>query len=223
MEERDRNDGLDGVKARFRVGGSGKPAHVMGAVQFLVILAALGFVGIIVHELGHGLTAEIVGGEFKALAVWPGVELWPDLGARRANMSGYFGMATTSCRSLGETKVHAVRFMGAGSTLAISLISTILLWVLRPKRRFVRHVLIALSLYFMDILTYTFCPQLGMPRFILVGRTTHHSEPLAAAVGLGVPKPLFNALIILISALILVAIARVVLLSGRGHRSLATR
>jgi len=195
---------------------TGKSTRWTDVAWFLLVLAGLGYLGIIVHELGHGLTAEAVGGEFRAMVVWPGIEVWPRPGASHPIAPGYFGRAIVSRSGLGDAESHLVALMGAGSTLLISVLAVLLLWVIRPKRRFVRFVLISLSLYFMDILTYTFCPQLGMPRFMLVGRTTIHSEPLGAAVGLGVPKPVFNLAILLVSAGILFAILRFVW-SSRGR------
>ena len=59
----------------------------------LVAFGLVGVVGLLVHELGHGFTAEVLGGKFVGLYVMPGVQIWPHPGEQFPNdWQGYIGL-----------------------------------------------------------------------------------------------------------------------------------
>jgi hypothetical protein len=88
--------------------------------------------------------------------------------------------------------------MGSGSTLLVSFAAHGLMWRLRPTRLLPRYSLIALSLFYLDIVSYTLTGQLGMRRAIVVGRAMVSPEPLNGALRLGIPMGVFNAFNVLI-------------------------
>jgi len=160
-------------------------------LAFSFVFFPLAFIGLIVHELAHGLTAEVLGGEFLALWVFPGIELWPDFGAPYDGIFTYFGLVRyLSGMDWTDTERGWATLMGAGSTFIVSIIALIALLLSKPRNRWLRYTLISLALWYFDMLTYTIFPQLGLQHWIVLGGGT--PEPVIGAEKLGVDRMLFT-------------------------------
>jgi hypothetical protein len=71
----------------------GEGISLRAILMFSIVLGFVGVVGLFVHELGHGITAEVLGGEFEGLYVMPGVQVWPHPGKPYADeWQGYVGL-----------------------------------------------------------------------------------------------------------------------------------
>ena len=165
-------------------------------LMFFVALGLVGIVGLFVHELGHGITAEVLGGEFRGLYVMPGVQVWPHPGQSYAKAwPGYVGLADLK---IDGWQAGVVDLMGSGSNLLVAALALGALWMFRPHE-WSRRLLVAEALMFVDLLFYTFLPQIGLRHFFFIGGD--YAEPLEGAVRLGVPAWAFMLLVALVSAL----------------------
>jgi len=178
-----------------------KPTHELKPIPswlvFSLIVAPLAFIGLIVHELGHGLTAQALGGEMLALWVFPGVELWPDFGASYNGRFTYMGLVRyLNGPDWTDTQSGWATLMGTGSTFIISVLALITLLVTQPKRRLTRFFLLSLALWYLDLLTYAIFPQLGLPHWVIVGGRT--PEPVLGAELLGINRTLFTVAVVVI-------------------------
>lgn len=183
------------------------------------LLLALGLTGVLsffVHELGHGLTTLALGGEFHALYVWPGIEIWPDPGqrltARRMSNIGLVHLDFPSEWVEDGWQEGLIGLMGSGSNLAAAALALLALRALRPTGwRFL--LLTAESLMFLDILLYTFLPLIGLRHFFLIGGS--HPEPLESALMLGIPAWAFMLGVLFISAILAVEFVKTI--QGAKH------
>lgn len=152
----------------------------------LLVLANIAL-GTAWHEvLGHGFVGAACGGRVTEIVVL-GVRLWPD--RAWTGSVGAFG----SCDVVGVRAglcEHLWLLTGSLSTFAVSA-SAVLLLQLRKWKPPARLVLFGLSLWWIDLLTYTL-PSLGLRRYLLFGR--RHAEPFDAAVAMGIPGWLFQLL-----------------------------
>ncbi len=168
-------------------------------LTYVVLLGLSLAVGTLWHELvGHGLTGVAAGGRIVRLHVL-GVDLWPQL--RWDGWSGGYG----SIRVTGiptQTGKKVYRLAGSLSTWCVSVVAVSLLW-LRSWRGLPRAVMVCLSLWWIDLLSYTL-PSWGLRRSILWGGV--YSEPYEAANALGIPGPLFQAFAVGTSTLLLAAL-----------------
>ncbi|NIV30936.1 MAG: hypothetical protein GWN58_16030, partial [Anaerolineae bacterium] len=169
-------------------------------LMFSIALGFVGVVGLFVHELGHGITAEVLGGEFEGLYVMPGVQVWPHPGKPYADeWQGYVGLAEYDPNwEIDSWQDGVVDLMGSGSTLLVAALALGALWLFRP-RGWLRRLLLAEVLMFADILLYTFLPLLGLRHWFFFGGD--YPEPLEGAMKLGVPQWTFMLLVALVSAL----------------------
>lgn len=168
-------------------------------LAFSFVFWPLAFVGLVVHELAHGLTAHALGGEFLALWVFPGIELWPDFGAPYDGTFTYFGLVRyLSGPGWADTERGWATLMGSGSTFVVGVVALIALLSIRPRNRWLRYLLISLALWYLDMLTYTVFPQLGLPHWIIVGGRT--PEPVIGAERLGVDRTLFTVAVVFVCA-----------------------
>ncbi len=152
------------------------------------LLLSLPF-GTLCHELiGHGVTGVMCGGRIAYVEVL-GVSLWPRLGF--AGWSGMYGLADVD-GDVSATGQHLISLGGSMSTWLVSVAAVALLW-LRPRRGVVRAGLICLSLWWIDLFTYTL-PTWGLRRSILWGG--QFSEPCEAAVALGVPRHVYQGFVL---------------------------
>lgn len=155
---------------------------------FLVLLAASQPIGTVWHEVvGHGLTGVLAGGRITRVEVW-GLQVWPTV--RWGGFQGHYG----ECGVEGiptATGEHLMELAGSMSTWLVALIATVILWMRWP-RGWRRAVLIVLSLWWIDLFTYLL-PSWGIRRSVLWGQS-FYSEPVEAAVGLGIPRAAFQLL-----------------------------
>ena len=182
----------------------GQGYQLRSVLVYAVILGTVSVVGLIIHELGHGLTAEILGGEFKTFFVMPGIQLWPHPGKPYpGTWPGYIGLAQFGYGpgwTVDSWQVGIILLMGSGSTLLVGICALSTLWVFHPLG-WLRYVFRVSSLMFIDVLFYTFLPTVGLRHWIFFGG--HTPEPLEGALILGVPRWIFMLVIALVSTLLL--------------------
>jgi len=173
-------------------------------MAFLVVFGLVGVAGLFVHELGHGIAAEVLGGQFNGLYIAPGVQIWPHLGEPYPNdWQGYIGLAEFTHGPDWERngwEIGAVELMGSGSNLILAMLALVVLWLSRASR-WIRLLLLAESLLFIDLLFYTFLPAIGLRHWIVFGGDT--AEPLLGAIKLGIQPSNFMLLVALVSLLML--------------------
>ena len=118
---------------------------------YAVALVIVSVVGLTIHELGHGLTAEILGGEFKTFYVMPGIQLWPHPGkSYPGTWPGYVGLAQygSGPKWTAESwQVGVILLMGSGSTLLVGICALGALWVFHPHG-WLQYILLVGSLMF---------------------------------------------------------------------------
>ncbi len=182
-------------------------------LRYLLLLALSIMIGTAWHEVvGHGLTAVLCGGNVTYVETL-GLRLWPTLGW--VGWQCHYGYCETDIVAGGYAE-HLVSLAGSVSTWGVAVVSMALLWM-RPWRGWPLRVLVVLSLWWADLLTYTL-PSWGLRRSILWGRV--YSEPYSAAVGLGVPGPVFQAAVVGTSLILVLALAvRLARLSRRLPRT----
>lgn len=171
-------------------------------LRLVVTLSLVGVVSLFIHELGHGIATEALGGKFEGLYVMPGVQVWPHPGQPYAEeWQGYVGLADLRYDpdwALDGWQAGLVDLMGSGSNLLAAVLALGALWMLRPFG-WLRRLLVAETLMFTDILLYTFLPQIGLQHLFFIGGA--YAEPLEGAVKLGCPAWAFMLLVALISIL----------------------
>ncbi len=164
-----------------------------------VTLLALVFypLGVAWHEVvGHGLVGMLAGGRISYVVILT-VQFWPEI--RWVGWTGQYGACGVD--DIPTTTGSAFMSLGgAMSTWCVGVIATILLRTRQWGPR-LRIVLLVLSLWWIDLLTYTL-PSWGLPRSVFWGQA-EYSEPYEAAVELGVPGPLFQGFVVMSSAMLL--------------------
>lgn len=164
----------------------------------LILLILSHPLGTLCHEFAHGLAAVACGGKIERLEIY-GLQLWPRI--RWNGWSGSYGECESS-RVTTPARQAIEAIAGAMSTWLIAVVAVALLW-LRRWRNPARTMLIVLSLWWIDLLTYLL-PSWGIRRSIFWGQNKI-SEPYDAAIALGIPGPLFQAFAILSCAALLTA------------------
>jgi hypothetical protein len=146
-------------------------------------------VGTLWHELiGHGLVGIAAGGHLGSITVL-GVDLWPPI--QWSGLNGYGACEIDVPTRNGEL---LMQLGGSMSTLLASMAALLLLHLRRWRSAWARAALLAVGVWWIDILTYTL-PTWGLRRSIFWGG--RYAEPYEAAVALGIPGPLFQAVVIL--------------------------
>lgn len=170
---------------------------------FLITLVLVWIAASIIHEAAHGLTAEVLGGTCLWVCVWPGVQLYPHLGQLYEGEWGT-SIAKTAYAvppNWADWQDGLVLLMGSGANLLLAALALGSLWLFRP-RGWLRYPLIAETLMVEDILLYVLLPELfGLRHYVIYGGSK--PEPVNGAELLGCPRPLFVALIVVISALLI--------------------
>lgn len=186
-------------------------AKVRVAITYLVLLAICIPVGTLWHEvIGHGAVGMLMGGRITYVEVL-GVAIWPQL--RWRGCPDGFGRCSVAGIPT-KTRWHLHCLAGSLSTWCVSAIAGALLWV-RRWRGLARVIMVCLSLWWFDVLTYTL-PSWGLRRFIFWYRVP--AEPYNAAVALGIPGPLFQAFAVGTSVCLVGALAARLVLDRRALR-----
>jgi hypothetical protein len=164
----------------------------LSLLVFVLLLALVMVLSTLIHELGHGLTAEALGGEFISIDVYPGFQIWPDFGKpfeggwdhQIALMYYRYGPSWQD----GNWRDGLVQLMGSGINLLLATFALVLLRVFRPKGLF-KLLLAAEALMVFDIVFYTFLPLIGLRHLFFIGGA--NPEPLGGALKMGIPQPVF--------------------------------
>jgi len=176
---------------------------------FVPTMLVVAFISLLLHETGHGLTAKWLGGKFEAMYVFPGREIWPDFGQRyTGHWDGYFGLAETCPAPDWEPygwQDGLVYLMGSGTSLILSALALSSLLIFKPKGILARMFLFSESLMYLDIVSYTIFPSMGLKHFLFFGGK--FAEPLIGAIWMGIPKSMFMLFIVIIFIIFTVALA----------------
>lgn len=175
---------------------------------FLLLMVALYPFGVITHELiGHGGVGLLAGGELVRVEIL-GLVIWPRI--EWIGWQGHYG----ECGITRIADPRARAWISLGGALSTWLVAVAAIGLLFARRwnRPTRWVLACLSLWWIDIFTYTL-PSWGIPRSIFWGPRSG-SEPYEAAMELGMPGPVFQFLAITTSAALLAAL----LYATKSHR-----
>jgi hypothetical protein len=173
-------------------------------IVFLGILGTAWAASLLIHELEHRLTAQILGGRVTQLNVWPGIQVWPNPGQP---VDGEWGTSIASIAyTYGPTwgedggwQDPVVGIMGSGINLLLAALALASLWLFRPQG-WLRPLLLAESLMFVDLLFYALLPELfGLPHYLILGGGI--PEPIDNAELLGFPRWGGMLLTVLVSAL----------------------
>ncbi len=189
--------------------------EVQGENMFKRFIGHLGLlfltfaVGTLWHEVvGHGLVGVIAGGRITYVKVL-GMDLWPAV--RWSGWDRTYGTCeVTDIPTTTGYEIHSLA--GSMSTWCVAVAATILLWAKRWRRPW-RTILIYLSIWWIDLCTYTL-PTWGLRRSILWGGK--YAEPYEAAVRLGIPGPVFQVFVFGSSLLLAAALIARLLHSARG-------
>lgn len=165
------------------------------------ILGALG-VGSIIHEGGHVLGATMCGQKIEAIAVAPGIQIYPVL--QKRDWPGYATWIELS-PSEDESCNGWIFLMGSLTTAALSYAGVIVLVLLRPTGLFLRLLMVFTAAFAADIVCYTFLPLVGLRHWIFFGGT--QAEPLIGARAIGIPDVLFFSALALHAVLVSIALA----------------
>ena len=184
---------------------------IRSSLIFVIVLGLVAVLNLLIHEFGHCITLEKVDGECEGVYVYPGVKIWPlsewaDEYPRTWN--GWVGFARAAKPAPTEYTNGLVSLMGSGSSAIISLLALLGLYRFRPKGG-VRLLLIAQSIMFIDLLTYTILPRwFGLPHFFFIGGTS--PEPLNGAIQMGISEPTIIAVVLTFSLLMTIGLVRYV-------------
>ncbi|MCB2153285.1 M50 family metallopeptidase [bacterium] len=156
-----------------------KKIAVLVILTLLLGLPATGFF----HEFGHGATAILLGGRIDHIWLFPGIELFPDLGF---SLIDEFPCNLGGCGISGlnaDWKVSVESLMGSGCTLIAAYL--IILWPFLREAHWSTCLTITFSLPFAwDIILYSTLPLAGLRHAVFLGGEV--PEPLIAARDLGV-------------------------------------
>ena len=184
----DHDDEMSAASARPAAPWRGRILSIAAGL-FLCHLAGTAW-----HELvGHGLVGIAFGGRIEGVHIL-GFQLYPTV--KWDGWTGQYG----SCDLEGIDTPYGMYWMllgGSLSTFVVAAIATVLLWI-RSWGRWSRALLLWLSLWWIDMLTYL-APTWGLRRSILWGG--RYSEPYDAAVRLGIPGGFFQVFVVVSCAL----------------------
>ncbi len=178
---------------------------IRNILVFVLVLGLFAVINTFVHEFGHCLTIDTVGGKCESIYVMPGIKVWPlamfgqpypDQWENPIALTFYAKSAPT------EQAGGFVSLMGSGSVAGLSLLALFGLFIFRPQG-WVQFPLLAQSLMFLDLLFYTILPHwFGLRHMFFIGGDT--PEPLNGAIKMGIPESMFIASVLIYSGLMLV-------------------
>lgn len=172
---------------------------------FVLVLGLFVVVNTFVHEFGHCLTIDAVGGECDGVYLMPGVRVWPLTAFGQPYpyaWDNYIGLTVYAQAAPTDQARGLVSVMGSGSVAIISLLALVGLYVFRPQG-WLRFPLLAQSFMFPDLLFYTILPHwFGLRHLFFIGGDT--PEPLNGAIKMGISESAFITAVLVYSAFMLV-------------------
>lgn len=177
-------------------------SRVIRSLGVVILVAVLFWLGVLLHEAGHIVSALAFGAHLTGLNVL-GLDLVPRLAWNP--LPGYYGYTSYQGHIHAEQE-EIVRLWGSLSTFSLALIAQAVLWLTRPRRGIVRLTVLTLCFFWVDMLVHTL-PTLGIPSYLFFGTRTITSaaEAYLAAVALGLPGWLFQVLAVGLSLGLLLA------------------
>lgn len=167
---------------------SRQPGMIGKITLYLLLILSLAIISLLVHEMAHGLTTVGLGGRLESLYVYPGIQVWPNLGERFpfewGNLMGMARLAYPPEWDSYAWQVGLIALMGSGANFILGSLALIGLWIFHPKG-WLRKLLLLEALVFWDLPFYAFFPLLGWRHFIFFGGYT--PEPLDGLRILGFP------------------------------------
>lgn len=162
---------------------------ILDVLRHAAVVGFLCPLPILWHEIaGHGVVGVLCGGKVTRFQLF-GLQFVPDF--RWTGTRGGLGICDHSgIRS--QWCAHLTDIAGSMSTFVVAAVAAYVLWKCRP-RGLKFTALICLAAWCTDLLTFTL-PSFGVRRYIWSG--TRYSEPYKAAVALGIPGALFQALVL---------------------------
>ena len=206
-----------------------KSASIITKIIVTSLFVLLGFaILVITHELGHALGAKIVGNNVNFIHIWPGYELFPNIGQQVTYewTKSALAIIQTSVEIDAKSQLFGtgvflservatsiIQFMGSGITWLISIIFLVLMHFFRPK-----GVLLSISiigaLFYIDILSYSIFPYFfDLPHLIFIGGK--YAEPVLALSSLGINGNVAATIIIFWCSIQTLILAKVLI----GNRS----
>lgn len=192
------------------------------APTVLAFLIPIFILGPVLHELGHVIVGVLQGSSVEYLEFF-GFSFYPSL--RFVGFQGAFGSVQFDYE-YGDTAAAGYRLLaGSGFTLLISILSIAVMYLMRLIKQTARIINFAFSLYFIDLLAYTFLPKFNLGHFglgliDLCPTSCDYSEVLAGARLIGLNETAFQIGVGLISLILIALIVVRVVLSRRGARML---
>lgn len=172
-------------------------------------IAALFVVGaLFAHEVGHALVAQFFGARivlFNVLGIqwYPRLEWMPQFG-----FGGYvYWFAPVNGDEFYRTNHRLIMMAGSNFTLLLAICAVSALNV-RRVRGVWRTALAVISLYFLDGVIHALPAAVNLPLAWSSRFTRSFSEAYFAAVGLGIPGPVYVGALLALGILILIMLTR---------------
>lgn len=145
------------------------PDSIFQWLIFITVGVMVVAIALAIHELGHAIGARFLGWEVTKIYLW-GFSVLPEF-AYVGFSDGYIGYTYwVAFETPTSFERGFVLIMGSTTTLLVSVVSIIALYLLKPLSFIGQTVLFFLSLLYLDMVTYTFGLRLSGDR-----------EPLDAA------------------------------------------
>jgi hypothetical protein len=179
-----------------------KPHAIRNVLVFILVLGLVALLNLLIHEFGHCITMDSVGGGCEGVYVLPdpGFKIWhlDGFGDPYPNQwENYIGVTRYAKSPPIEWASGLVKLMGSGTVAIISLLALVGLYVFRPKS-WIRFPLLAQSMMFLDLLFYTILPRwFGLRHFFFIGGDS--AEPLEGALRMGITESIFIVIVLLYS------------------------
>ncbi len=182
------------------------------------------YISIAIHEMGHVVGGKLISVDNLAAYIWPGIELYPDLGSvyedvwpnneiaftqhipPSINILDYSNTPpwnnssiTLLKKSPTEFDLNIIKLMGSGLTFILSLIAMLFIYLLRPSGKVLLFATFGVLLNY-DLLFYSVLPLIfNLPHLIFWGGNT--AEPINALSKMYFSKHFWLTVVIIISTL----------------------
>ena len=185
---------------------------IRNSLLFLLVFMVVAVLNLLLHEVGHCITMIAVGGGCEGMYVYSGIQIYPLSEFGQEYGEGWpqeaLGAAVSAGSAPSEWAGGLISLMGSGTTAILSFLALIGLYLFRPRGGR-RRLVVAQSLMFLDLLTYTILPHwFGLPHFFVIGGT--RPEPLNGALQMGISETAFVAGVLIFSLVMTLGLVRYV-------------